>query len=73
MAKIKRKSEYAGVGCLVQVLGLVLLFSYPEGTLVGIVLLIVGSEMAVKLVCSECRNKIDNKKVKLCPVCKAEF
>ena len=73
MAKIKRKGITAGPGCLVEVLGLVLLFFFPIGTLVGIVFLMVGSQMSLKLVCSECGNPIDNKSVKLCPVCKVNF
>ena len=75
--KIKSKSEFAGTGCLVQGLGLLLMisgiFTYGIGFIVGLVLLIAGGRMAIKLICSECGNPIVNKKVKICPACKAHF
>ena len=73
MASITKKSQFIGTGCLIQILGLLLLFVFPIGTIIGILLLITGSRLKVKLVCSECGNKIDGKEVKLCPTCKADF
>lgn len=71
-AKKKRKSEFAGAGCLVQGIGLALLFFFPIGTIVGVVLLIAGSAMSVKLVCGNCGNKVESE-AKMCPVCRADF
>lgn len=68
MAYRKKKGEFAGGGCLVQGLGLLLLFVWPIGTLFGVVLLIAGGRMAIKLICSDCGNKVE-KTSKLCPTC----
>jgi hypothetical protein len=73
MPWIKRKSEIAGIGCLFQGIGLLLLFFFPWGTLAGVGLLLWGSWNATKFICSECGNRVDNRQVKLCPACKAEF
>jgi len=73
MASITKKKEFAGTGCLAQISGFILLFLFPFGTIAGIVLIIIGSRLKVKLACSECGNKIDNKEVRMCPVCKVSF
>lgn len=72
-ANIKTKSEFIGVGCLVQFVGLVLLFFFPVGTIMGVFLLIIGGRLAIKNICSECGNNVANKKVKVCPSCQATF
>ena len=69
---IRRKAEFIGVGALVQLVGLVLLFFFPLGTIAGVLLLIIGSAMSVKTICSSCGNKVE-KTSKLCPTCKASF
>lgn len=73
VAKRKRKSEMAGVGCLIQGIGLGLLFFFPYGTLIGVVLLIYGSTKSIYLVCSNCGNRLTDKNVKICSVCKAHL
>lgn len=73
MAQIKTKHEFAGSGCLVQGIGLILLFIWPLGTMAGVGLLLYGSIMSRRLVCSHCGNKIDSKGVMICPVCKESF
>ncbi len=70
---IRRKSEFVGVGALVQLVGLVLLFVFPIGTVAGVILLGVGSRLSTKLTCSDCGNRIADKGVKVCPVCKTSF
>jgi Na+-transporting NADH:ubiquinone oxidoreductase subunit NqrB len=70
MAKIITKYEFAGTGCLVQGIGLVLMLFWPIGTIAGVGLLIFGSIMSKRLYCGNCKNKIDNKNVTMCPVCK---
>ena len=72
-AKRKRKSEMAGVGCLIQAIGLVLLFFFPIGTFIGVILLIYGSMKSVYWVCSNCGNRLADKNVKMCPTCKARL
>lgn len=71
-AKKKHKSEFAGIGCVIQGLGLVLLFFFPIGTIIGAVLLLVGSTMSIKLICSSCGNIVE-KTAKICPTCKSNF
>ncbi len=75
MAKIKKHREFYMFSFILQVLGVLMcFFVFPGGILIGIVLFIAGTATRPKyLVCSECGNKIENKEVKLCPVCKADF
>jgi uncharacterized membrane protein len=72
MAKKKKTSEFAGAGCAIQAVGLVLLFMWPIGTLIGVVLFFVGSGMAIKIICSNCGNRVEKTSV-LCPHCKEPF
>jgi rubrerythrin len=71
MASIKRKNEMAGVGCAIQGIGLALLLWWPIGTILGLVLLVYGSMRACYYVCGHCGNRIADKGVKMCPVCKS--
>ncbi len=82
MAQVIKKSEFAGVGALVQAVGLILflfgLFTALSGLgipfiLAGLVALVLGGRMAIKTVCSECRNPVADKNVNMCPVCKVEL
>lgn len=83
--KAKRvvKIEFAGAGCAVQALGLlVIAMGFGLATidpvigilagLVGLAFLAVGSRMARKLNCSECGNRVE-KTSKICPVCKVRL
>lgn len=72
-AKIVKKTEFAGAGAGVQLLGVVCCFLFfPIGLILGIILLIVGGRMAIVAVCSECRGKVDAK-AKLCQHCGKTF
>lgn len=78
MAKRKVKTDFLGKGALVQLVGvLVILYSWGDdyavlgfGLLVGVVLLLVGSNMSQYYICSDCGNKLDGSHVKMCPTCK---
>lgn len=70
MARVRR-ARTSSLGILLEILGVILLFIVPVGTIIGIILLIVGGNMNIKYVCSECENPVASKHVKLCPVCKA--
>lgn len=78
-----RKSEIAGVGALVQLLGVAAagyfffffsLASAVAGYIIGAVVLViclaVGSSLSFKYLCSNCGNRVE-KTAKLCPTCKA--
>ncbi|HAO78511.1 MAG TPA: hypothetical protein DCQ92_05945 [Verrucomicrobia subdivision 3 bacterium] len=71
--QIIRKGETFGVGCLVQLIGLVLLFIFPIGTIIGFAIMVCGQFMAYKLRCSICGAQISGKRVKMCPACRASF
>ena len=70
MAKRERKSEFAGLGCLLQGVGLALLFVFPIGTVVGIGLLWWGSRASLYWRCSACKNKLPDKAATICAACR---
>lgn len=70
MAKITSKIEFAGAGCIVQGVGLLLLFWWPFGTIAGIALMIYGSIISKKYKCGSCGNRLDDQYVKICPTCR---
>jgi rRNA maturation endonuclease Nob1 len=72
-AKIKTKSDFAGVGCLIQGIGIVCLFFFPVGTIIGVVLLLVGSMKSFYDVCSNCGQKLESRRVKQCAGCGSSF
>lgn len=73
-SKLEKKHNLFGLGALICLAGLVFCFlAFPFGLIFGIVLLIVGNRYDNKYVCSICGNKAEDKDVKICPVCKAEF
>ncbi len=73
MACIKKKTEMAGMGCLVQALGIGCFFLFfPIGIFIGLIVLVIGGRMAIKHVCSDCGNKVE-KGVRVCPTCKADL
>ena len=73
MAKILKKRATSPGGLVLELLGFVLLFAFPIGTIFGITFLIVGYGLSQKTVCSACGNKVEDKTVKICPVCKVVF
>lgn len=54
-ARIESKAELAGAGCLLQLAGLGLLFWFPIGTALGLVLMIYGALRARRPICGNCR------------------
>ena len=41
--------------------------------IIGIAVMAVGFMKSFKTVCSECRNSVEDKEVRICPVCKGTF
>lgn len=70
---IERYTVKAGSGCLVQGIGLILLFIFPIGTIIGVGLLIAGSAMSQKFRCSRCGSNLTSKRVQVCPCCHVQF
>jgi ribosomal protein L37AE/L43A len=70
---IKRKSEVAGMGCVIQFISLIVVWFFPIGTMIAIALFIIGSAMSRRLVCSQCGTTLSSRKIKICPSCHANF
>ncbi len=82
-----KKSEFAGAGAAVQaggclvfavggVLGATWGIGIQSGVMFGIIaliLLVIGGRMAIRLVCSNCGNKLSGQEVRICPVCHCQF
>lgn len=80
MAKCVSKTQFAGVGALVQLVGGVAVAAgaiyYGDtgllvGGVIGVALLVIGSNLSKIFRCSDCGNRLDGRHVKLCPTCKA--
>lgn len=77
--RVHRANVMAGGGCLSGViLGALAFFLIPFlgviiGPLIFIALMIVGGRMAVKYECSNCRNPVASKRVRISPTCHAEL
>jgi hypothetical protein len=67
------KHEFAGVGCMAQALGLALLFVFPIGTVIGVILLIWGSRASTFHRCSACKNRLPDKAATVCAACHADL
>ena len=65
--EIMRRNESFGGGCLVQLIGLLLIFSgvftFGITAIFGIVLIIAGGKMSRKLACSKCGSVVASKKL----------
>ena len=80
-AKRIKSAAFAGRGCVFQglgflALGLGFLGGVPDviaGAVVALIFFIAGSVMSMVWKCSNCRNKLEDRKVRICPTCKAEF
>lgn len=74
-ARKKTVYETFGLGCAVQLAGFACLF-IPHigffGFLLGIVVIIAGEKLAMKLLCSVCGNRT-SPEAKICAACGAEF
>jgi hypothetical protein len=67
-----KKVEFAGVGAIVQIIGLILCITIV-GAIIGIPLFIIGRSMDTKFLCSQCGNKLSDKETAICPVCRCQF
>jgi hypothetical protein len=80
LASKVKKTEFAGMGSMMQLLGVVLIVvGFGFGLVVavffggiGLLLLVAGGVKANVLLCSECRGKVE-KAAKVCPHCRARF
>lgn len=80
-ARIEVKNEFAGSGCLIQGLALLLPFigslagpiGIGLGLIVAVPIFLVGNYKSGKYVCGNCKNPVDSRAVKICPACHAEL
>lgn len=82
-ASVKKRTSFAGVGCLLQGLGLVSLvlgiatFATVLGPIVffllGLWLIVAGSRRSQWWECSACGTRLARKKVEVCPNCRSRF
>jgi predicted Ser/Thr protein kinase len=68
----KKKGEFIGIGCAIQALGIACFFIHPAGWILGIVLLLLGGHMALKVLCSHCGNPT-SREARICTTCGAHF
>ena len=69
----RKNSDWVGIGCVVQFVGVILLFFFPIGTIFGIILLMAGGIYSRKKICSECGAQIMGRKTSHCRACGAAF
>jgi hypothetical protein len=66
-------NENSGGSCLVQLIGLFLifcgLFTFGITAILGIALVIIGGRMARKLCCSNCGVVVASRSIQMCPAC----
>jgi hypothetical protein len=81
VAKREKATQFVGVGCLIQAIGLPAPFigllagvpGFIAGLILMLILFFVGSSKSVSWRCGNCKNPIANAQVKLCPTCKAQL
>jgi Zn finger protein HypA/HybF involved in hydrogenase expression len=69
--RLARKTSLGGVA--MELVGFVLLFLFPIGTIIGICFLIVGFNASKVWRCSNCMNLVADRKVRICPSCGASI
>jgi Zn finger protein HypA/HybF involved in hydrogenase expression len=67
--KLGRKTSMAGLA--MELLGFILLFLFPIGTIIGIAFLIAGFNASKIWRCSSCGNILADKQIRMCPACRA--
>ena len=85
MATITKKRKNSLSGIIIEVLGFVIILlglymvfieGYPKAAallLIGVTNMVYGFMKSWKSICSECRNIIEDKEVRMCTVCKSTF
>jgi len=68
----KKKGEFIGVGCAIQALGIACFFIPLVGWILGVILLLLGGRMALKVLCSHCGNPT-SREARICTTCGAHF
>jgi hypothetical protein len=78
----EKNFDISGVGCLIQVLGLLAPFVISAflgfvggaiGTIILVVMFFIGSKKYTKVICSNCKNLIESTETAVCPTCGARL
>lgn len=67
--KAGRKTSLSGLA--MELVGVILLFLFPIGTIIGIAFIVAGFKASKLLRCSHCGNYVSDKQVKICPSCQS--
>jgi rubrerythrin len=73
LASYEKNTRGGLTGALLILGGVVMLFIWPFGTIIGLVLLVLGCSIGNGYRCGNCGNKIESKFVKMCPTCSERF
>jgi hypothetical protein len=68
----KARKTSAG-GIVLEVIGFILLFVFPIGTIIGIALICAGERMSYIFKCPSCHNDLSDKEARVCPACHSEM
>lgn len=77
-----RASEFVGVGCFIQGVGILcpfvgFMFAWVPGAVFGLLaglgLLLAGGRKAIVWKCGACMNRLSDGDIRVCPVCKASL
>lgn len=73
-ATIKKKRKTSFGGLILELIGIVICLSYfPFGLIFGIPVMLAGSSMSRRYVCSACGNTVEDRGVRMCPHCRSTF
>ena len=73
VARRKRYHQKKGSNILLALLGFILLFVFPIGTVFGVLLLAAASRGKIGWRCGNCGNPLADKEVLMCPACTARL
>lgn len=71
--QIITRTQTRASALLLEVVGLGLLFFFPIGTVLGLILLFLGGGLAVGHECSICHNPVASRRVTICGACHASL
>lgn len=72
-AKRTTNWEFQTLGCVVQLVGVALLFVFPFGTIVGAFMVLLGNGFGPRSRCGACRSLLPSREAVVCAACGAEL
>lgn len=65
--------EFHTFGCIVQLVGIPLLFAFPLGTMLGLLMILGGGGFRPRSRCGACRSLLPSKEAVVCAACGADL